>query len=211
MIQRIAAILFVLVSSVALLGCENDLLEPVSQGSIEGQVLDAETNQPLPGAGITTTPPTSSLISDNEGRFQLERVAAGNYTITARLHGYDTNATTVSVRDGEATAAIVFLEESVLDTTSTADFEASVLGFSNSFRDDSAFVVVEYRARNTGAADIGLYEIYFQLMTNGSTYFHEVSGSNLLVGQSDISQFERYVGTDSVTVVEIGDVYFEGQ
>lgn len=213
MLQRTAAVLFVLVPLLAVLGCENDLLEPDLRGSIEGQVIHAETNDPLGGAGITTNPPTSSLLTDGEGRFRLDNLPEGNYTVSARLNGYRTNTTTVSVRDGETTPAVVFLEESDADddTTETADLQASVLGFSNRFRGDSTFVTVEYRARNTGDADIGVYEIYFQILTTGRTYFHEVSDTDLGVGQSDIGEFEKFVGRDTVTVVQISDLYFEGQ
>lgn len=211
--QRITAFLLVLVPMLAILGCENDLLEPDLRGSIEGQVIDAETNAALGGAGITTNPPSSSLLTDGEGRFRLENLPEGNYTVTARRNGYRSNTTTVSVRDGETTPAVIFLEESDADddTTATADFQASVLGFSNRFRGDSVYVAVEYRARNTGDTDIELYEIYFQLLTTGQTYFHEVSGDDLRVGQSDIGEFEKYVGRDTVTVVQISDIYYSGQ
>ncbi len=213
MIQRLAAFLLVLVPLLAVIGCENDLLEPDLRGSIEGQVLDFKTNATLGGAGITTNPPTSAPVTDGEGRFRLENLPTGNYTITARLNGYKSNTTTVSVRDGEITSAVVFLEETTTDddTTTTTDFQASVLGFSNRFRGDSTYVTVEYRARNTGDADIELYEIYFQLLTTGQTYFHEVSGTDLRVGQSDIGEFEKYVGRDTVTVVQISDMYYSGQ
>ena len=207
------AVLFVLTSFLAVLGCENDLLEPDLRGNIEGQVLDAGTNDPIGGAGITTNPPTSSLLTDGEGRFQLGNLPEGNYTVTARRNGYRSSSTTVSVRDGETTPAVVFLEESDADddTTTTADFQASVLGFNNRVRGDSIYVNVEYRARNTGDADIDSYEIYFQILTTGQTYFQEVGGTDLGVGQSDIGEFEKYVGRDTVTVVEISDLYYEGQ
>ena len=196
-----------------LIGCENDLLEPDLRGSIQGQVRDFDTREPLGGVSISTNPPTSSIITDDEGRFRIDDLPTGNYSVAGRLSGYDQNSITIAVRDGEITSADLFLEqEAEDDTTSTdADFEASVLNFSNRSREDSSFVVVEYRARNTGDVAISRYEIYFQLLTTGQTYFEEVSGTDLGVGQSDIGEFEQFVGQDSVTVVEISDVFFEGQ
>lgn len=195
------------------LGCENDLLEPDLRGAIEGQVLNFETHAPLGGVGITTNPPTGALITDDDGSFRIEGLPVGNYTVAGRLSGYQPNSTTISVRDGETTSAILFLEEEAEgDTTETdADFEASVLGFSNRFRGDSTFVAVEYRARNTGEVPISVYEIYFQILTTGQTYFEEVNGTDLGVSQSDIGQFEKFVGRDTVTAVQISDVFFEGQ
>jgi len=205
-------LLFLALPLLLLVGCENDLLEPDLQGSIQGQVRDFDTREPLGGVSISTNPPTSSIITDEEGRFRIDDLPTGNYSVVGRLSGYDQNSITIAVRDGEITPADLSLEEETEDdTTSTADFEASVLNFTNRTQQDSAFVVVEYRARNTGDAPISNYEIYFQLLTTGPTYFEEVTGTELGVGQSDIGEFEQFVGQDSVTAVQIGGVFFEGQ
>lgn len=214
MLPRLAAFLLVLVPMLLVLGCENELLEPDLRGIIEGQVLNFETLAPLGGVGITTNPPTGALITDDEGNFRIEGLPVGNYTVAGRLSGYQPNSTTISVRDGEVTEAVLFLEEEEEtddDTTGAADFEASVLNFTNRTQGDSTFVVVEYRARNTGEVAISAYEIYFQLLTTGQTYFQEVSGTDLGVGQSDIGEFEQFVGRDSVTAVQISDFFFEGE
>ncbi len=194
-----------------LVGCENDLLEPDLRGAISGQVVDFDTNQPLEGVIVSTNPPTGSFITGEDGGFQIDDLPTGNYSVSGRLSGYDANSVLVAVRDGETARAVLALEEEAEeDTTSTeADFEASVLNFSNRSRQDSSFVVVEYRARNTGDVAISRYEIYFQLLTTGQTYFEEVGGTDLGVGQSDIGEFEQFVGQDSVTVVQISDVFFE--
>lgn len=196
-----------------LIGCENDLLEPDLRGAIQGQVVDFDTGLPLSGVIVSTNPPTGSFITGEEGRFQIDDLPTGNYSVSGRISGYDANSVTVAVRDGETAEAVLALEaETEEDTTSTdADFEASVLNFSSRSREDSSFVVVEYRARNTGEVRISTYEIYFQLLTTGPTYFEEISGTDLGVGQSDIGEFEQFVGPDSVTAVQIGGVFFEGE
>lgn len=211
--SRLTAFLLVLVPLLAVVGCENDLLEPDLTGAITGQVLDFDTRAPLGGVSITTNPPTGALVTDNEGRFQLDGLPIGNYSVAGRLAGYDPNSVTVSVRDDETTSAVLFLEEEAEeDTTETeADFEASVLGYANRFEGDSTRVVVEYRARNTGEVAIPLYEIYFQILTTGQTYFAEVNGTDLGVNQADIGEFEKFVGRDTVTAVQISDVFFEGE
>ena len=208
MLRRFAAALFVLLPLLVIVGCENELLEPDLRGAIEGQVFDFDTREPLSGVNITTNPPTGSLITDEEGRFPT-----GNYSVAGRRSGYDANSITVSVLDGQTRTAILLLErEAEDDTTSNgARFDASVLNFTNRTENDSSFVVVEYRARNTGSVAISAYEIYFQLLTTGQTYFEEVSGTNLGVGQSDIGEFEQYVGRDTVVAVEISDFFFDGQ
>lgn len=213
MFSRQAIALLILVPLLAVVGCENDLLEPELNGAITGQVLDFESLAPLGGVSITTNPPTGALVTDADGRFRLDGLLVGNYSVAGRLAGYDPNSVTVSVRDGETTEAVLFLEETVADdTTETdADFEAAVLGFTNRFEGDTTRVIVEYRARNTGAVAIPLYEIYFQILTTGRTYFAEVSGTELGAAQTDIGDFEKIVGRDTVTAVQISDVFFEGQ
>jgi hypothetical protein len=213
MLARFVPVLLVLVPLLAVVGCENDLLEPELTGAIEGQVLDFDTRAPLSGVGITTNPPTGALVTDDEGRFRLDELPAGNYSVAGRLAGYDPNSVTVSVRDGDVTSAVLFLEEETEeDTTETAaDFEASVLGFTNQFQNDTTSVIVEYRARNVGEVAIPVYELYFQILTTGQTYFAEVNGTDLGVGQADIGSLEKFVGRDTVTAVQISDTYFEGQ
>jgi hypothetical protein len=211
--SRSTAFLLVLVPLLAVVGCENDLLEPDLRGAIVGQVIDFDTGQPLEGVIVTTNPPTGSFLTGEDGRFQIDDLPAGNYSITGRLSGYDANSVTVAVRDGETASAVLSLEEEAEeDTTGTeADFEASVLGYTNRFEGDSTRVVVEYRARNTGEVAIPVYEIYFQILTTGQTYFAEVNGTDLGVNQADIGEFEKFVGRDTVTAVQISDVFFEGE
>ena len=213
MLRRFAAPLLVLLPVLLVLGCENNLLEPDLRGAIEGQVFDFDTREPLSGVNITTNPPTGSLITDENGSFRLDDLPVGNYSIAGRRSGYDSNSITISVLDGETRTAVLLLEEASEDdtTATTRNLEASVLGFSNRFRGDSTFAVVEYRVRNTGDEAIPVYELYFQLLTTGRTYFQEVDGTDLGVGQSDIGQFEKFVERDTVTAVEIGGVFFEGQ
>lgn len=211
--RRFAIALLALIPLLVIVGCEDNLLEPDLRGAIQGQALDFATREPLSGVNITTNPPTGSLITDEEGRFRLDDLPTGNYSVAGRLSGYDANSITVSVLDGETRTAILLLEEETEgDTTSSsARFDASVLNFTNRTANDSLFVVVEYRGRNTGATAISVYEIYFQLLTTGQTYFEEVSGTDLGVGQSDIGEFEQYVGRDTVLTVEVSDFFFEGQ
>jgi hypothetical protein len=210
---RFAPALLVLVPLLVVLGCENDLLEPDLRGAIQGRVIDFDSGVPLEGVIVTTNPPTGSFVTGDEGRFRIDDLPVGNYSVGGRLSGYDANSVTVAVRDGETAEATLALEaEAEDDTTGTdADFEASVLGFTNQLDVDSTSVLVEYRARNVGEVPIPSYEIYFQLLTSGQTYFAEVNGTDLGVGQADIGTFEKFVGRDTVLTVQISDVFFEGQ
>lgn len=79
--------------------------------AIEGQVLNAATDAPVSGATVTTIPATRSSTTDAEGRFELEAIAAGEYTVIANASGYNSNTATVTVEDGQRGEVSIALSE----------------------------------------------------------------------------------------------------
>jgi outer membrane protein OmpA-like peptidoglycan-associated protein len=70
-------------------------------GSIQGVLLDAETNAPLPGARLTVRDPKGrelSLDADGSGAFRFENVPAGTVRISVEATGYMPQTTDVEVR-----------------------------------------------------------------------------------------------------------------
>ncbi|RPH94220.1 TonB-dependent receptor [candidate division KSB1 bacterium] len=57
-------------------------------GSLSGQVLDAETKEPLMGAAIMLAGTQFGTATDGDGRFTIEQIPAGNYTVTCSYVGY---------------------------------------------------------------------------------------------------------------------------
>ena len=60
-----------------------------------GAVVDAETNQPVEFANIAlinpdTQKPVDGTVCDDKGKFTLNKVAAGKYTVTISFIGYET-------------------------------------------------------------------------------------------------------------------------
>jgi TonB-dependent receptor len=72
-------------------------------GRIAGQVVEAETNQALPGANIVLLGTTWGAAADSKGRFHLSRVPAGTYTLQVRILGYQSDTATVQVQDDRIT------------------------------------------------------------------------------------------------------------
>lgn len=193
-------------------GCKESTLLPERFGTINGQVVDFATGTPLSNASVTTSPPSAAVLTDGDGRFRLESIPTGNYTITISRDGYQPNTATVSVQDGQETAATISLREEE-EETSTADLDVSVLNFVNDVRGDTANVVrVQYRVANTGTTSIPAYEVYFRIGTDGtSTFFQEQEGLELGIGQTDIAEFTKEIFTVRATDVAIDDFWFEGQ
>jgi len=196
-----------------LFGCKESTLLPERYGAIDGQVVDFSTGAPLANAAVTTSPPSSALVTDGNGRFRIDPLLVGNYTITVARDGYQTNTATVAVQDGQDTQATILLRaEPEDDDTTSAAMDVSVLNFVNDVQGDSTVVRVQYRVANTGSEAIPAYEVYFRIVTDGPVpFFQEQSGANLGVGQVDIAEFSRYIFSETASDVVIDDIWFEGQ
>lgn len=193
-------------------GCDDSSLGPKTRGDIQGQVQDAETNAPISGVNITTSPPTSSLVTDDTGQFTLPDIETGNYTITANKTDYNANTVTVSVRENEVTQATIFLQPDESATEKRDSIAVTVVNWANRVvNSDTTYVDVEYQVRNVGEVDIDRYEVYFRIDTSGENFFYEARGDSLQVAQSDIAQFEKFIRDQEATDVTVDDFWFESE
>ncbi len=70
-------------------------------GRITGRVVDAATNRPLAGVQVFVPPTGIGNITDQDGRFLLTNVPAGQHSITAQLVGYKQGDATGTVSTGD--------------------------------------------------------------------------------------------------------------
>lgn len=103
---KISAVLLLIFFS----SCKEDTVQPVLYGSISGVVINDSTASVIEGAGVTTTPPTSAILTGSDGKFLIENIPVGNYTITVQKVGYKKGSVSVSVRENATTQATIFLE-----------------------------------------------------------------------------------------------------
>lgn len=66
-------------------------------GDLAGQITDARSRAPLPGAEVTLTPSGRTAAADLGGRFAFADVPAGNYTLEVRYLGFDPRVESVAV------------------------------------------------------------------------------------------------------------------
>lgn len=71
-----------------------------STGTITGQVFGTN-EQPLPNVQVLVTQLDRSVGTDPDGRFTIENVPAGSYTIETRRLGYELSTTEVTVQSGQ--------------------------------------------------------------------------------------------------------------
>lgn len=68
---------------------------------IQGQLLDALTNQPVTSAMVTTNPPTVAVLSNAAGYFILDSIPARVYTVLVRKNGYQTDSVSINLEAGK--------------------------------------------------------------------------------------------------------------
>lgn len=74
-------------------------------GSVQGQVVLEETNEPLTGAQISIVGTNRGTLTNESGRFLLVRVPAGTHDVRVQMIGYGSAEQTVEVpADGTANA-----------------------------------------------------------------------------------------------------------
>lgn len=84
---------------------DNPTLPPTT-GSIDGYVYDASaSNQPLPGASVTTVPITSTVITGLNGDYSIRDVNPGIYQVIANKAGYRSDTAVVPVAAGKMITA----------------------------------------------------------------------------------------------------------
>jgi iron complex outermembrane receptor protein len=69
-------------------------------GSIKGKVTDKQTNEALAGATIRVKGPLVSVVSDNEGKFLLQKLNVGKITLVISYIGYETYELPVVISEG---------------------------------------------------------------------------------------------------------------
>lgn len=79
-------------------------------GGIEGSVRDEVEGVALAGANVLLDGTTYGASTDSEGRFAIEAVPAGEYTVVVSLVGYEASRQPISVEAGETISLDVQLE-----------------------------------------------------------------------------------------------------
>jgi len=87
---------------------ENDFI-PDTFGSVFGQVLVEGSNSAIEDATITTNPPTNILATDELGRFSMEDIKTGNYTLRVEKPGFVTKVENIAIIANKAINVVIKL------------------------------------------------------------------------------------------------------
>jgi len=90
--------------------------------TLRGEVIESETGDPIPGAAIIVEEIEHGTAADSNGRFELDNLPVGNYTLTIQAVGFSTvNRTINHPEDGFITIELqqdIFQSEDVIVTSS---------------------------------------------------------------------------------------------
>jgi len=98
---------------------ENDFI-PDTFGSVFGQVLVEGSNSSIEDATITTNPPTNILATDELGRFAMEEIKTGNYTLRVEKLGFVTKVENIAIFNGNSINVVIkLIPDSLANTPPT--------------------------------------------------------------------------------------------
>jgi len=193
---------------VMIYSCTQETVTPTFFGSVEGQVINSQTNEGVANALITTSPATNSILTNADGTFRLEDIPTAQYTITAESENFGTKSVSVSVEEGKVTTAQIVLQNqgvtSDILSARVTSWTETVFTDTTSMQ-DSVIVNVEFEVSNLSTTkNIDEYEVYFKIFTSEIEFFVEERDSSLAANEKDFDRFKRSIGnrkTDSVKVV----------
>lgn len=98
-----------LLFTIMVASCREEDFVPDTFGSVFGQVLVEGSNSVIEDATVTTNPPTNILSTDELGRFALEDIKTGSYTIRVEKLGYVTKVENIAIIDNQSVNVVIRL------------------------------------------------------------------------------------------------------
>lgn len=103
---RLFALLLILISFVSCGPIEYNMF-----GTIEGRVLDYDTNEALEYVSVQLSPGGKNVTTSIDGTFAFEDLDAGQYSLTVQKNSYETNMKTVNVIASETTDVTITMKK----------------------------------------------------------------------------------------------------
>lgn len=100
--RKLYALSIFLVASIAGYSQGPQVPTSIADGRISGVVLDSATNKPVEYATValmegTSDKPVNGAVCDDKGRFEIKKIAPGNYRVVVSFIGYSTKTISVTV------------------------------------------------------------------------------------------------------------------
>src|SRR6056297_377321 len=147
---QIWMVLFILVLGLA--QCTEDPYEPNINGTIKGQVKDAESGDPIEDVTITTQPATEVVVTGPDGNYLISEVDTGKYSIVAEKPDYSSKILSVKVKQDDTAHVTILLSPSESAGSSDIQFEDSFMPAEGS-QDQSISPLLTWKAEDGSSGD----------------------------------------------------------
>src|SRR5690554_1152122 len=89
--------------------CEEEKFDIDKYGSLSGVVINGEDYSPIPGVLVSTSPASTSVLTDDKGVFKFPKIKEGEVAITARKKDFLSSSIAVAVYESENTALTFYM------------------------------------------------------------------------------------------------------
>lgn len=93
-----------------LCSCSEEKFAGETYGSIEGKVVSAVDFKPLANVKVFSSPNSSIVFTDEEGKFSIPNVKVGDYSFEAQKDGYVSKFEAATINEGQATTVVFELK-----------------------------------------------------------------------------------------------------
>ena len=98
------------VSLAVFFACNEDTVDPVFYGSLQGSVTYKSSGAPAGGIEVSTTPTTTTVVTNDEGQFLFTDIPTGEYSVVAKIEGYKNATGKVLVTENDTVTLDLELE-----------------------------------------------------------------------------------------------------
>ncbi len=213
--QKNCLVAALLLFSVLFAGAQNAVLK--------GVVSQKNNQQPLPGANVYFSGTTTGTASNNQGEFQMKRLAPGDYDLVISFSGFKRIKKSITLKSGEnilnfemeesrnnlgevvvtgtgtphhlktAPVPTELISKKVIASTGASDFAELMLNISPSF-DFNPGVMASFMTIN------GLGNDFIVILIDGKRMYGDIGGNNDLnrINPDDIERIEVLKGAASL-------------
>jgi len=176
--------------------CSEDGIDETGIGKLTGKVVAAGSNEPLQNVKITTTPASTTVFTDENGKFTIDEIASGEYSVQAEMDDYTTAFEGTNITNGNTSTVVFEMELSnfnnrppdmpiLLSPEDNALVETSEVTFEWTASDpDDDDLTFSLELRNDQNSNVEVFEnisditFVFSPLVLGAKYFWQVSADD---------------------------------
>lgn len=172
-----------------LYGCNEDTITPIAHGNIQGQVLNAIDLTPIADAKVTTTPTTTTLLTDSLGQFLLENIPVSTYSVRVEKTDFAIKVEGVTVtRDNTSDITIQLSEDT---NNNTAPLPPSIISPADAATNQSVNLRLEWSATDDDEDELE-YEVLVYEGQQSTPIFSASGIKDSFVDLSDLKYSTTY-------------------